>query len=1105
MVKLAFHVGNFSVRGSEVAIYDYALGCRDILGIDVIIVAPRDIETKRDVKGNLTYDKVVADMYEQAFGAPHFYTDINEITGCDALYVLKSGENDGLESKSVPTIVHCVFICNRMNKHGSVYGAISDCVVGKSYTTGHDSSFSAPVVGHITEDLVTASPPVNRYGIPNGATVIGRYGGWETFDVEFVFSAIEKVLSVRPDVYFLLANTSPSLQHPRILYVDTVHGKAEKGQFIALCDAMLHARAQGESFGLAVAEFCSMRRPILTFKNPSPSLTEHGAHHDTLGSAGIYYSDETSLVNELLAFRKGTFLVANPYGKFTRWNTMREFNDSFLVPLGLGSHVMDECRVFDGKRYCFSRGDPMGEGLHGAGWKPHVYMVLEALATSDMVFIDVGAGIGYFSIRMADKVSHVIAVEPDDSAIRANVGASGNHVTVITDSALSLDLDIRVRSAGVDILRIDYKGLEAGVITGAANLIRENNPYIILTVDRTDGSNPKDVFGRFASFGYDVCAIQSPHPTEYLAYPAGKNDVIASLFSLGKLVPNDVAIPHLCGLTAAIIGRSVLGDAYTVYPMCNWMTSEDLVACWSKMGDPVGSWKNLRLTPFQNGADYTLIVNSPPPGATFDPAKTVVMRMEPDETTAPAWNSWIGDKDEFLAFMTHSIFHNNCEWHLSKTWAELKNMTPEKTETALSAVISDQLANIGHRLRVEFMKALQKRGEVDVHIYGRGNPGFSDHHGELPYHEKDRAIFPYKYTLNAESCAIPGYFTEKVIDAILGETLLFYWGCPDIADYIDERAYIILDLTDIEGSCSIVRAAMENNEWEKRLPYIRKAKTKILNDMAFMPRLWSIIETSRMTKVVVNLDSRPDRWDAFVENANRAKLKNYVRFSATDGRTSDGDPFRALVMDESPPQMRCPGVIGCAGSHIRIWNECASVNKPYLVLEDDITFEPHFMDTLSTMYSEATRMDGGWDVVFIGYHIDEKNVPECTPKRLQLEGKWPMEMLSSFQSMCMEWKKFEPPFGPFHGGTFAYLLSPRGAKKMLNLTRSIGIMYPVDYHMMCMSRVPTGGRSAVYCVGDVDVYMANCRTVLSVLCSDDTDIDIQPWLKGPRISHLKSS
>ena len=107
--------------------------------------------------------------------------------------------------------------------------------------------------------------------------------------------------------------------------------------------------------------------------------------------------------------------------------------------------------------------------------------------------------------------------------------------------------------------------------------------------------------------------------------------------------------------------------------------------------------------------------------------------------------------------------------------------------------------------------------------------------------KKDDALFSYKYIFNCENNEINNYCTEKLYDGILAECLVFYSGCPNIKDIIDDKAYIYLHLSNFEKDYETIRKAIEENWWEQRLPYIKEAKNKILNELQFFPRLKKIL------------------------------------------------------------------------------------------------------------------------------------------------------------------------------------------------------------------------------------------------------------------------
>ena len=56
-----------------------------------------------------------------------------------------------------------------------------------------------------------------------------------------------------------------SENHKRAKFIKGSFNKTQKVKFINSCDAMLHARSLGESFGLSCAEFAIKNKPILTY------------------------------------------------------------------------------------------------------------------------------------------------------------------------------------------------------------------------------------------------------------------------------------------------------------------------------------------------------------------------------------------------------------------------------------------------------------------------------------------------------------------------------------------------------------------------------------------------------------------------------------------------------------------------------------------------------------------------------------------------------------------------------------------------------------------------------------------------------------------------
>lgn len=281
-----------------------------------------------------------------------------------------------------------------------------------------------------------------------------------------------------------------------------------------------------------------------------------------------------------------------------------------------------------------------------------------------------------------------------------------------------------------------------------------------------------------------------------------------------------------------------------VLMLCSWCSSQQLIDTWNVMSEDNNyTWKNIKIVA-NEPCDYYCIINMPPPDVSYDPSRTILFRMEPYmEKDQRQWGEFSKpDANKFKFVGYHDIHYNNNEWHLSKNYKQLCHEPIQKNpelDHVLSTILSDKYKDPGHIKRVDFIKFIENK--MDVHVFGSDKFLWKNYKGFLPYHAKDDSLFPYKYSFNVENHSIKNYYTEKLIDGILAETLVFYSGCFNARDYIDEKAFVYLELSNFEHDYKIIKKAIEEDWHTQRLPYIKAAKQKILNELQFFPRLEKIL------------------------------------------------------------------------------------------------------------------------------------------------------------------------------------------------------------------------------------------------------------------------
>jgi hypothetical protein len=306
-LKIAFHSNQLGIRGTEVALYDYALGNRDILGNESIIIS--------DAHADLT----TLDKFKTQFPV-YLYNDFNEIEqiinqeGIDAIYWIKAGFNDGKLVSNAKNLVHSVFKHN--DPHGDKYAYVSE------WLSKEMSDNRLPYVPHMVNlpkhDLDYRGP----FGLED-KFVVGWYGG-DNFELPFAKQAVIDVVQKRDDIVFLFMNCTPFTNISNVYFIDGTHDLDEKVAFINTCDAMIHSRERGETFGLTIAEFSTFEKPIITYLN-SPEKN----HINILGDKGFYYANYAELYEILTNIDHNT-KGYNCYTDFTPEKVMNKFKEVFL-------------------------------------------------------------------------------------------------------------------------------------------------------------------------------------------------------------------------------------------------------------------------------------------------------------------------------------------------------------------------------------------------------------------------------------------------------------------------------------------------------------------------------------------------------------------------------------------------------------------------------------------------------------------------------------------------------------------------------------------------------------------------------------------------------
>jgi hypothetical protein len=322
--KIAFLLDTLTYSGSTLNALQYSFGLKEFYNIDSHFIIKNPQHT--------THDQAALVLLRENFPTSYFseksliddLLHIYQSFPINCFYHVTQGhsaQDEALKNSGLPFLVHMTGVGHY--PWGLIYAYVSE------WMSEFCSRKTVPFVPHIVQLPNTDENLRTALEIPEDSIVIGRLGGGYSWNIHFVNNVISEVVSLRSDIYFLLVNVPYFPQyfaHPRIkVFSSFPYDQLLKRKLINSCDAMLHARAEGESFGFAPAEFSIANRPVITYAHS----TER-AHISILQKRGIYYESPDTLRSILLCIGKKQQVQWNCYTEFGAEPVIKKFYDVFL-------------------------------------------------------------------------------------------------------------------------------------------------------------------------------------------------------------------------------------------------------------------------------------------------------------------------------------------------------------------------------------------------------------------------------------------------------------------------------------------------------------------------------------------------------------------------------------------------------------------------------------------------------------------------------------------------------------------------------------------------------------------------------------------------------
>lgn len=274
-------------------------------------------------------------------------------------------------------------------------------------------------------------------------------------------------------------------------------------------------------------------------------------------------------------------------------------------------------------------------------------------------------------------------------------------------------------------------------------------------------------------------------------------------------------------------------------------------------GDESSRWKNLVSVEDFRDAEYLIVFNTPTVDLMrfFPPEKILYFKGEPDEFD---FSKHMFDN---VNPASHVYKRPINHWHSKKSYSWYKSHSfPEKskdlswvTTNAGDGSAREQGTQVlpCQRLRMQFLVYFLKKYPNKLHLFGRGlnsyipAQDFGYNHGQLS--NKWDGLKDFRYTFAFETSVQAGYFTGKLIDAVLAGCMPIYYGCPDLEDFIPKNSFIRLDIAQDDAPDGVMDI-IKSDFREQHLEELKRAKELLLDKW----NIWNIF-CEEVNKVHQNL------------------------------------------------------------------------------------------------------------------------------------------------------------------------------------------------------------------------------------------------------------
>ena len=372
-----------------------------------------------------------------------------------------------------------------------------------------------------------------------------------------------------------------------------------------------------------------------------------------------------------------------------------------------------------------------------------------------------------------------------------------------------------------------------------------------------------------------------------------------------------------------------------------------------------------------------------------------------------------------------------------------------------------------------FPKIVEHIPDAELHVYTEipdstnkkiQTMSYVTHHGKVPHSDIITELLKSDAWIHIPTQFCETYCTSA-LEAQRAGCICFATNIGSLGTTVGERGVIFNGGDDM---VKIIVDTLKNKTLIKKKRELMKAWA-VKQTWEYRGIQWKHFFNDHSKKYIkiVNLERRGNRRIAMKETLKNAGIGEYEFIKACDGKTLKATTeMKHLFKGNDFKNQR--GMVGCAMSHYNLWKRL--INDPdhefYLIFEDDLKLCDNFHSKLNSLLIELEG-DPKWDIVYLGfreYYMNSKDI----------------EVSNTLIQFASE--------GNTGGGTYAYIIRKKGAKKLVDIANKEHIKRGLDWFM-----IGTFDRIVAYKCNPELV-----STEVALMTAQDTDIvdtEIRdPWL-----------